>query len=124
MSVEGTFVESDKPMVPASVAWNQAVQTSYFILDTGFTGDLVVTPEIAKDLGLEISGVMPAKVAGNKIMNAPTATAFGVMEGRQLYVTVFIIDGWPLLGISFMEKFKYRAEVDCKNKKVKLEVVV
>jgi predicted aspartyl protease len=123
MSIEGTFVESDKPMVPASVAWNQAVQTPHFILDTGFTGDLVVTPEIATDLGLEITGVSPARVAGSGLVNIPTATALAVMEGRQLYVTVFIVEDWPLLGISFMEKFQYRAEIDCKNKKVKLEIV-
>jgi predicted aspartyl protease len=123
MTVTGNFVESDKPVVQASLAWNQAVQTPYFILDTGFTGDLAVNPQIATELGLEISGVTPARFAGNNLANVPTATAIAAMEGEQLYVTVAIIDGWPLLGISFMEKFKYKAEVDCRNKTVKLEVV-
>ncbi len=120
--VEGTFIDSDKPMVPAVIAWDQAVQTPFFILDTGFTGDLVVTPDVAKDLGLEVNSVMPARVAGNKIVNLPTATAIAVMEGQQLFVTVFISDGWQLLGIGFMQKFNYVAIVDCKNKKVKLDV--
>ena len=121
--VEGTFVESDKPTVPAVIAWNQAVQTPFFILDTGFTGDLVVTPEVAKDLGLQVDGISPVQIAGDKIVNLRTATAIAVMEGSQLLVTVFISEGWPLLGISFMQKFNYQAVVDCKNKRVRLEVV-
>jgi len=123
MTVVGEFVESDKPVVKATIAWNQAVQTPNFILDTGFTGDLAVNPQIASELGLEISGVMPARFAGNTVADVRTATAIAAMEGEQLYVTIAIIDGWPLLGISFLEKFKYRAEVDCKNKTVKLDVV-
>ncbi len=121
--VEGIFVESDKPMISAVIAWNQSVQSPHFILDTGFTGDLVVTPQVAHDLGLEVTSIIPAQLAGNKIVNLPTATAIAVMEGQRLYVTVFISDGWPLLGISFMQKFNYKAIVDCKNKKVRLEVV-
>lgn len=122
--VEGIFIDSDKPTVRAVIAWEQAVQNPYFILDTGFTGDLVVTNDVAKDLGLEISGVTKANLAGNKGVEVPTATALAIMEGRSLYVTVFVIpEGWPLLGISFMEKFGYKAIVDCKNKKVRLEVV-
>jgi predicted aspartyl protease len=121
--VEGTFVDSDKPMIPAIIAWNQAVQTPFFILDTGFTGDLVVTSEVAVDLGLRVDVITPVQVAGDKIVNLRTATAIAVMEGQQLFVTVFISDGWPLLGISFMQKFNYQAVVDCKNKRVKLEVV-
>ncbi len=120
--VEGTFVETDKPMVPAVIAWNQSVQNPYFILDTGFTGDLVVTPQVAHDLGLEVNGVMGARLAGNKIVNLPTATAIAVMEGQRLYVTVFISEGWQLLGIGFMQKFNYKAIVDTKNQKVSLEV--
>lgn len=121
--VEGIFIDSDKPTVRTVLAWEQAVQNPYFILDTGFTGDLVVTNDVAKDLGLEISGVTKANLAGNKGLELPTATALAVMEGRSLYVTALIIpEGWPLLGISFMEKFGYKAIVDCKNKKVRLGV--
>jgi hypothetical protein len=43
------------------------------------------------------------------------------MEGKQLYVTVIIADGWPLLEVSFSKKFGYVALVDCKNKAVTLE---
>ncbi len=123
--VQGVFVDSDKPTVPVTIAWNEAVQITHFLLDTGFTGDLVITEQMAKDLGLEIMGVSSMKAVGHTAANFPIATAIASMEGNQLLVTAYIIpDGWPLLGISFMEKFNYKAEVDCKNKTVKLEVVV
>jgi predicted aspartyl protease len=122
--VEGNFVDSDKPVVQAVIAWNQSVQTPFFILDTGFTGDLVVTPEVATELGLDVNMIMPTRLPGNRIVNMRAATAIAVMEGKSLYVTVHVADGWPLLGISFMQKFNYKAIVDCKNKKVRLEVAV
>ncbi len=120
--IRGTFVDGDKPVVPAGVAWEQVAQNPYFILDTGFTGDLMVTPEIAKDLGLETTGMVSANLASNKIVHLPTATAIAVMEGVSLYVTVSIAEGWPLLGISFLQKFGYKAIVDCRRKTVSLEV--
>ena len=116
-------MESDKPVVPVTVAWDQSVQTPYFILDTGFTGDLVVTESVAKDLGLDITAVTNVRVANGEIRPMKTATAIAAMEGKQLYVTVFVTEGWPLMGISFMEKFSYCAEIDCKNKTVRLEAV-
>ncbi len=119
--IKGTFVDGDKPMVPAIVAWNQSVQNPYFILDTGFTGDLVVTKKMAADLGLEITGMMPARTVENKVINLPIATAIAVMESDPLYVTVMISEGLPLLGISFLQKFNYTAVVDCKHKTVYLE---
>ena len=120
--IKGKFIDGDKPVVPAGIAWEQAAQKPYFILDTGFTGDLVLTPQMASDLELEITGMSKAYVASNKIVDLPTATAIAVMEGVQLYVTVFVSEGWPLLGISFLQKFNYKAVVDCRYKTVSLEV--
>ncbi|MES2216726.1 MAG: hypothetical protein V4481_05550 [Patescibacteria group bacterium] len=120
--IKGEFIDGDKPVVPAGIAWEQAAQNTYFILDTGFTGDLVVTPRMASDLGLEITGMSTAYVAANKVVSVPTATAIAVMENIQLYVTVFVLEGWPLLGMSLLQKFNYKAVVDCKYKQVSLEV--
>ncbi len=120
--IRGEFVDTNKPMVPAIVSWDQSVQNSYFILDTGFTGDLQVTPEMALELGLNIDGVTEAKMATNQIVSVPTATALATMEGRTVYVTALISKGLPLLGISFLEKFSYKAVVDCKFKIVILEI--
>jgi predicted aspartyl protease len=123
--INGTFVDGNKPMVEATIAHGQAVQNPFFVLDTGFTGDLAVTDKVAKDLGFDPNNpdfISDMRTADHKLSPFPSVTALASMEGKTLYVTLVIKPGLPLLGISFMEKFGYKAIVDCKNKKVSLEV--
>ena len=121
--IKGVFVENT-PLVKIVVGWGRLVQTPFVILDTGFTGDLQVTPLIAKELGLNVSGVTNARLAHGKIIQVPTALAIAAMEGSTNYVQVLIAENMPLVGISFLSKFGYRAEVDCKYKTVILEKAI
>ncbi|MEK7631932.1 MAG: hypothetical protein AAB445_03650 [Patescibacteria group bacterium] len=99
------------------------MQTPLVILDTGFTGDLQVTPTMAEELGLKVIGVTPATIANGETINTPVALALASMEGRVNLVQVLISRGMPLAGISFLSKFSYKANFDCKYKTVKLERV-
>lgn len=115
--VRGEFYENI-PLVKIIVAWGQAVQTPYFILDTGFTGDLQVTPKIANELGLKITGVTQARIANGDVIYVPVALALASMEGATNYLNVLISESMPLAGISFLTKFGYKAVVDCKYRTV------
>jgi predicted aspartyl protease len=118
--VKGVFIEN-MPLVQVVVAWGQSVQAPFVVLDTGFTGDLQVTPEIASELGLEVAGVTKVRVANGQIMEVPIALAIAAMEGELNRIQVLIAKSAPLLGISFLSKFTYKAIVDCKHKTVALE---
>lgn len=118
--IRGTFV-NEIPLIRVAVAWGQAVQELFVILDTGFTGDLQVTPRIAKDIGLEVVGVTKTRYASGEVVQVPVALALATMEGVLNYVQVQISNGFPLAGISFLTKFGYKAIVDCKYKEVTLE---
>lgn len=120
--LRGKFIEN-LPCVKITIGWNQIVQTVTFVLDTGFTGDLQVSHDIARELNLEIMGVIPTKIADGKIIGMPTAVAIASMEGRKNYVEVLVSEGTPLLGIGFLAKFAYKAIIDCKLKEVSLEQV-
>jgi clan AA aspartic protease len=120
--VKGEFIEN-LPCVNVNIGWGQAVQSPTFVLDTGFTGDLQVSYDIARELNLNIVGVIPTKIADGKIVNMPTAVAIASMEGQKEYVEVFVSEGSPLLGIGFLSKFSYKATIDCKYKAVFLERV-
>ena len=120
--VKGVFTEN-MPLIPVLVAWGQSVQAPFVILDTGFTGDLQVTPEIAKELGLKVTSVQNVRIANGQVVEVPTALAIAVMEGAMNYIDVLISDSMPLAGISFLSKFNYKAIVDCKYKTVDLERV-
>lgn len=120
--VEGRF-EDNTPLIRIAVGWGQGVQFPFVILDTGFTGDLQVTPQMAKDMNLQVASVTRTTVASGEVRNVPTALAQASMEGMPKLINVLIADSDPLIGISFLTKFDYKAIVDCKNKTVLLERV-
>lgn len=120
--VQGEFIEN-LPCIYVNIGWGQAVQRPVFVLDTGFTGDLQVNYDIARELNLEVVSVRPTKIADGHIVSMPTGVAIASMEGTKNYVEVFISEGTPLLGISFLSKFNYKAIIDCKYKDVILERV-
>lgn len=121
--VNGTFVEN-VPWVKVLLGYGWAIQTPFVVLDTGFSGDIQVTPKIAKELGLQVTGVTPARIANGQVVQVPTALAVAAMEGHKAVIEVLISESMPLAGISFLTKFNYKAIVDCKNREVFLERMV
>jgi predicted aspartyl protease len=117
--IEGIFIQNT-PLIPVMVAYGHSVQSPYFVLDTGFTGDLLVTQKIAIDLGLVVSGVTKSRIANGQIVEVPTAIALASMEGMIKVVQVLISNSMPLAGISFLTKFGFTASVDCRNKIIAL----
>jgi len=120
--LSGVFVENI-PLIKVIVAWGQAVQAPFVVLDTGFTGDLQVTPKIARELGLQVVGITPSRIANGQTVQVPTALAIAAMEGATNYIQVLISESMPLAGISFLSKFGYKAMVDCKYRTIALERV-
>lgn len=117
--IKGLFIDNT-PIVKIVLAWGQSVQSPFVVLDTGFTGDVQVTPKIAEELGLKISGVTPVKIANGEIVKVPVALAIAAMEGAVNHIEVLIAYSMPLIGINFLSKFGYKAIVDCKYKAVEL----
>lgn len=80
----------------------------------------MVTPKIAVELGLKVTGVENIKIANGSIVNMSTALAVASMESKRNFVTVLIANSFPLAGISLFTKFGYKAIVDCKHRTVEL----
>ncbi len=99
------------------------MQAPFVILDTGFTGDLQVTPKIARELGLQVVGVIKTQIANGDVIEVPVALAIAAMEGAENYIQVLISDSMPLAGIGFLSKFGYKAIIDCKYRNIALERV-
>lgn len=121
--VQGKFV-GNLPLIQVVVGWGREMQAPFVILDTGFTGDLQVTPKMARELGLEVHGVTKAQIANGQSMDVPVAPALTAIEDMTGEIQALISDSMPLVGISFLTKFGYRACVDCKNRTVVLERVI
>lgn len=118
--ITGTLI-NDIPLIQINLASGSAVSSPYVILDTGFTGDLLVSRKVADELGLKPLGVEPVNIAGGQAINVQSSLAFANMEGATKTVQVLISSGGLLAGISFFRKFGYKVVVDCKNSKVFLE---
>jgi len=115
------FFQGNIPIIKIVVGWGRALQTPFVVLDTGFTGDLQITPKMAQELGLKITGVTKAQIANRETIEVSAALALAAMEDATNYIQVLISESAPLAGISFLSKFGYKAIVDCKYKTVVLE---
>ena len=97
--IKGYF-DGNVPMVSVIVGSGQTTQIPFVILDTGFTGDLQITPQLAKELGLTVTSAEKMKVADGRIITIPTAFAFVELEGIKKYVHVLISESMSLAILS------------------------
>ncbi len=118
--ITGTFV-GDTPFIRVTVQGKDNSQSPYFILDTGFTGDLQITPQIASDLELKFDSEISARIADGSIIDVPVTYANAEMEGMVNGVEIFVSHSMLLAGISFLRKFGYTATIDCVRETVRLQ---
>lgn len=123
--MRGTFLANppNVPVIQVVMAFNHAVLNPYFILDTGFSGDLQVNPKTAQELGLAHVGVESVKIADGSTVQTPVALSIASLEGNTAVATVLISNGSQLAGIGLLTKLGYKATVDCKYRTVELERV-
>lgn len=72
--VQGSFIKNT-PFVKIRVGWKELVETYPFVLDTGFSGDMLMTYEMVKDLNLNPDRVIPIKTASGDLIDMPVAVA-------------------------------------------------
>ena len=120
--IEGYF-DGNAPMVGVVVGSSSITHIHSVLLDTGFTGDLQITPDLARELGLSMQLAERVKVADGRIVTVPTSFAFVELEGVKKHIRVLVSEGMSLAGISLLSRFQYKAIVDCKYKSVILEKV-
>lgn len=118
--VLGVFV-GNVPYIQVTLQWGNFVKNYWFILDTGFTGDLQIPMIFYQELGLTINSVETFTIANDQKIDVPQALAIAGMERIANYVQVGVQNGAPLAGISFLTKFGYRATVDCKHRTILLD---
>lgn len=124
--IRGKFLgeRQDTPVIKVAISNDLIIRTLVVILDTGFTSDLKIPPEIADELGLEEVTFTAVRIADNRKVHVPVSVALCAMEGIFKDVEIIISEGPPAAGIGFLSKFSYKAILDCKNKTVILETVL
>ncbi len=92
--VQGIFIEN-APYIQVTLAWNVFVKNYWFILDTGFTGDLQIPHDWATELGITPTSVVPTTIANGETIQVPNALAVAAIEGVYDFVQVALSDGAP-----------------------------
>jgi predicted aspartyl protease len=115
-------MDSNLPRVHVGVVLGEVVAHPEFVLDTGFSGDLKIDEQTAKELGIVPRVLdLPFKNANGENVFAKAAHYLAEMEGRRAPVRILVINGMPLAGMGLFSVFGYRISIDCKNEEVYLE---
>lgn len=117
--IEGFFI-NNTPYIRLTLAKEFAVKNEWFILDTGFSGELCISSQIAQGLGVHASFVVPMTMANGQILNFPATTISVSIEGYKKETQAIISRGECLAGIGFLAKFEYQAVFNGKYKTLQL----
>lgn len=120
--IRGEF-RDNLPFEPVNIGWGQIIQNPICLLDTGFTGDMQITPEMAKVLNIRLNQITLVMLADGSQVSMATGAVIAYMEGDYTYVEVLVPEGTPIVGMRFLSKFNYKAIIDVKHEMVSLERV-
>lgn len=122
--VYGYFLDGiDVPYIEVMVFLGKKAVRSVFVMDTGFSGDLKIDEQLARELGvIAIEEGHIANAQGEKIRVGRTR-GYVELEGRKILVSIFILTGAQLAGIGLFSAFGYKVVVDCKHRTAHLEGV-
>lgn len=104
--INGAIINK-RPLIPVTVAWRLGVQSVLALVDTGFTGELKVSPTEANNLGLQVTHTENVELADNKIVPMSCALAVVNLEGVSNVVSVLIDNGDTIVGVSLLKRFRY-----------------
>ena len=82
------------------------------VIDTGFTGFLTVTPELAADMGLPFEGIGRVTLADGREATFPYYGVAVHWDGRTRYVEADAADTTPLVGMRLLEGHTLCVEVE------------
>lgn len=109
-------IHNNKPLISVIVGWRYGVQEIVALVDTGFTGELKLSPQTASELGLDITHTEPVTLADDKTTNMEASIAVVSMEGTPKMVSVLIAPGMlPIVGVELLRRFSYVLSMNFKE---------
>ena len=109
--IKGT-IHNNRPFISLIVGWRLGVQETVALVDTGFTGELKISPEKAFELGLQITHAEPVTLADEKTVIMRASLALVSMEGIMNVVNVLVSQGIPIIGVGLLRRFGYALNMD------------
>lgn len=107
-------VYQNRPLISLVIGWKLGVQNLIALVDTGFTGELKISPEKALELGLQATHTERVTLADENESFMQASLALVNMEGVANVVNVLISKGIPIIGVGLLRRFGYALNMDVK----------
>lgn len=107
----GSVTATGKPLVPVTILDNRGnAHTMQLILDTGFTGQILLPERLVNRLGLIMDRFSHGHPVGDQFIRIPTGFATVIWRGSQRMVHVLQLGTEPLVGMEFL--WNHRITID------------
>ena len=101
--IRGTVTAEAAPVVAIDVGNGRGgFQSLSFIVDTGFTGELSMPPDVIRRLALPYADQARVTLADARELWTRNYSGIALWHGRRREVRVIEMDGNPLLGMSLL----------------------
>ncbi len=103
MTTIGRVFPTRKPLVPLTILDGRGHRHPLqFILDTGFTGELVLPEQYVRRFGLIMDGEADGRPATGEFIRIPTGDATFIWQEQPRNVKILQMNSQPLLGMEFL----------------------
>jgi len=109
------IVRKNRPLINLVVGWGIKTKEVVALVDTGFTGELKLSPKEVFDLGLEMTHMESVALANEKTVNMFAGLTSVSMEGIKNEINVLVSDGIPTIGVGLLKRFGYNLNIDFKK---------
>ena len=107
----GIVTAARKPVMPLTALDGSGRRhTIRVIIDTGFTGELVLPESYIRRLGLTLGDYREVRPATGEFIRIPSGEVTVIWQGQRRSVQVLQLDSEPLLGMEFL--WRHRIIID------------
>ena len=111
MAIIGTVADGREALIPLKLLGpgeNRARIEA--VVDTGFTGHLVLPPALVGELGLPLRGSRDSVLADGSVVSLDAHRVVVEWDGRMRVVPALAAEGGPLVGMSLLRGSEVRIE--------------
>ena len=119
--IQGRLRKDNMPAVSLSIGWILGIQDIVAVVDTGFSGEIKVPPNVASELGLTPTHVQAVLLANGEMTEVSASLAFAVIEGKKEEVDVLIVKGMSIIGVGLLNRLGFKLTIDFKIRTVTLD---
>ncbi|MEK7535586.1 MAG: hypothetical protein AAB590_01035 [Patescibacteria group bacterium] len=115
------YFDNNRPHIPLTIGWGPSVEDTFVLVDTGFNGEIKITPENAKRLELNITHDETVGLANGQRVSMSAALIYVDMGGSIGVVNAIIAPGDTVIGVNLMKKFACLLTANFKTSTLRLK---